>query len=248
MSHQTLWPSGGSLVMTLILLLFSALNCERAKEVVSSEEETEDPQKEEETGSFKPGPADPPYSAKVTYPSRLALSLGQDGKLTGTYPDPGKNPFGADKVRHYQKVGYFISTASVPTGENVSKNFKLSEYLNPPKNHGDPKAYIDAQITWHAQEIRSSLGRPLRINSSFRSPEYNARIKGATYSRHQYGDAADIDVDEGRSDAEQRAQEIVNAANRVGVDFIEPTEKTVKVVGGKEVPSWVHLDDRGFKF
>ncbi|MCK6471721.1 MAG: D-Ala-D-Ala carboxypeptidase family metallohydrolase [Planctomycetes bacterium] len=34
------------------------------------------------------------------------------------------------------------------------------------------------------------------ITSGFRTPDYNRRIKGATYSRHCYGDAVDLCIDE----------------------------------------------------
>ena len=42
--------------------------------------------------------------------------------------------------------------------------------------------------------LRSYLGKPITINSAYRSPEVNAAIKGAKTSQHCNGAAADIRV------------------------------------------------------
>ena len=44
------------------------------------------------------------------------------------------------------------------------------------------------------QELRTRLGRPLRINSAYRCPEHNAAVGGAINSRHKVGDAFDINT------------------------------------------------------
>ena len=186
------------------------------------------------------GPADPPYTSTVTYPSGLKLdNLVQDAAVTQTFPDPNGNPWGSPKAVHYQRVGYFIEVNKVDGEQKISDNFKLKEYTDPPKNHGDSKAYVDAQVVGHVQEIRTGVNRPLTVNSSFRGPEYNASIGAAHYSRHQYGDAIDIDVDQTKANYKDLAQEIYNMSELVGVDFIEPLSDTNY--------SWVHVDDRGFK-
>jgi len=240
------------IVITLLLALSVSplLSCKLPWDMDSDEEVTENGEKNGEqngdpngtdgdsTGTSI-GPADPPYTSTVTYPSGLMLDhLVQDAVLTQTFPEPSANPWGSPKAVHFERVGYFIEVDNVDGEQRVSENFKLKEYTNPPKNHGDPKAYIDAQIVGHVQEIRTGLNRPLIVNSSFRSPEYNAAIGGAYYSRHQYGDAIDIDVDQSKPNYEALAQEIYNMAELVGVDFIEPLSWTSS--------HWVHVDDRGF--
>ena len=40
--------------------------------------------------------------------------------------------------------------------------------------------------------IREELGQPMRINSSFRTPEENVIAGGAKTSQHQFGKAVDI--------------------------------------------------------
>ena len=44
------------------------------------------------------------------------------------------------------------------------------------------------------QVLRTELGEPVRINSGYRSPEYNKRIGGVKNSQHLLAAAADITV------------------------------------------------------
>jgi hypothetical protein len=192
------------------------------------------------------GPTDPPYLPAVAFPSGLRLDLVTDAVITNTYPAPEGNPFGTTRARHYERVLYFIDLSSAPLSERVSENFRLSEYVNPVVQRGGQRAYIDAQVAEHLQQIRSGLGRALIVNSGFRDPEHNRDVGGATFSRHIYGDGVDADVDQTRSDANTRAQEIFNEARDVGVDFVLPLTETSVMVNGQSRVSWVHIDDRGF--
>lgn len=45
------------------------------------------------------------------------------------------------------------------------------------------------------QPLRDRLGRPIRINSGARCPNWNKRVGGKPHSYHQRGQAADIQVD-----------------------------------------------------
>ena len=193
-----------------------------------------------------PAPADPPYSSSVAYPSGLRLDLVTRQPLTASYPSPGQNPFGGGRQKHYERVAYFIDLSGAPQTAKVAADFQLIEYVRTVVQRGERHAYVDPEVVLHAQRIRSGLGRPLVINSGYRSPEHNHDVGGATFSRHIYGDAADIDVDQTRSDAATRAQEIFNEARDVGVDFVMPLNETTVSVGGQTRVSWVHIDDRGF--
>lgn len=44
------------------------------------------------------------------------------------------------------------------------------------------------------EDIRTAVGRPLRINSAYRAPEVNASVGGSKTSQHCKGQAADIRV------------------------------------------------------
>lgn len=189
------------------------------------------------------GPADPPYTSAVTYPSGLRLDgLVRDGPLSATYPSPsaGSFPFDGGRASHYQAVGYFIdipSLSSAQRQEQVAANFVLNEYVKIPEANGDQHIYVDAQIALHTQDLRSAWGGPLTLSSSYRSPEYNDAIGAAVYSRHQYGDAVDI-----KAPSVQTAQDLYNLARFLEVDYLEPADLTIV---GKNTP-WVHLDDRGW--
>ena len=193
-----------------------------------------------------PQPADPPYGRDVIYPSGLRMGLVPDASLTATYPDPGQNPFGGSRSLHYQPVGAYLPLEIAPLNERVSDDFLLSEYVNPTVQRGGRRAFVDPEAVWHVQQIRSGLGRALIVSSSYRSPEHNRDVGGASFSRHLYGDAVDIDVDQSSAEANIRGQEIFNEALDAGVDFVLPIEETSVNVNGVSRVSWVHLDDRGF--
>jgi zinc D-Ala-D-Ala carboxypeptidase len=44
------------------------------------------------------------------------------------------------------------------------------------------------------EPIREHLGRPIRVNSGYRSPAVNKRIGGALTSQHSLGEAIDLDL------------------------------------------------------
>lgn len=73
----------------------------------------------------------------------------------------------------------------------LSKDFRVREFRC--KNGTDP-IFIDTALVELLQKIRDHFGAPITINSAYRTPEYNKKIGGSTYSQHQYGKAADIVV------------------------------------------------------
>ena len=49
-------------------------------------------------------------------------------------------------------------------------------------------------------KIREKYGKPIYINSGYRSPELNAAVKGVSTSQHQLGCAADLDTRKGQEE------------------------------------------------
>lgn len=51
---------------------------------------------------------------------------------------------------------------------------------------------VDPHLVQHLEKLRRIVGRPLRIVSGYRCPEWNRRVGGARGSLHLLGQAADI--------------------------------------------------------
>lgn len=75
--------------------------------------------------------------------------------------------------------------------QKLSENFKVREFAC--KDGSDP-ILISPQLVEILQAIRTHFGRAVTITSAYRTPSHNRKEKGATYSRHLYGMAADIKV------------------------------------------------------
>ena len=73
----------------------------------------------------------------------------------------------------------------------LSANFKVREFAC---KDGSDVIFISNGLVQVLQAIRSHFGKPVTINSAYRTPTYNKKVGGETYSQHQYGTAADITV------------------------------------------------------
>ena len=54
-------------------------------------------------------------------------------------------------------------------------------------------------LAWTLQTIREAFGKPIRVNSGYRSPEHNTKIGGARNSQHLEALAADLAPASGKS-------------------------------------------------
>ncbi len=80
----------------------------------------------------------------------------------------------------------------------MTKNFKLKEFKCKGKCNCEMPLDVYENIIKLAgqlQFLRDYTGRPIRINSAYRSPEHNAKIGGSKNSQHLLGKAADITID-----------------------------------------------------
>lgn len=75
------------------------------------------------------------------------------------------------------KIGYF------DTSEFESKDGKPSQY---------GETVVKRELIVMLNAIRSRYGRPIVINSGYRSPEHNKAVGGVANSQHVLGTAADI--------------------------------------------------------
>lgn len=73
----------------------------------------------------------------------------------------------------------------------ISENFRLYEFEC---NDGNHEVKLDPKLLELLQEFRTKKGKPIYINSAYRTPEHNKAVGGATDSAHLRGEAADITV------------------------------------------------------
>ena len=94
---------------------------------------------------------------------------------------------------------------------------------------GDGRVYSDENALDMLQRFRTAWGRPLTINSGYRTPQWNRMIEGAaTASQHVQGCAFDISLNDGRYDG----------------DTMEKLARRLGFTGIGRYRSWIHLDTR----
>lgn len=73
----------------------------------------------------------------------------------------------------------------------LSRNFKVKEFAC---KDGSDVVFIAPKLVVILQSIRDYYNKPVTINSGYRTPTYNKKVGGVTFSQHTYGMAADIVV------------------------------------------------------
>lgn len=73
----------------------------------------------------------------------------------------------------------------------LTKNFRVKEFAC---KDGSDVIFIAEDLPKLLQQIRDHFGKPVIINSAYRTVTYNDKVGGATKSQHTYGCAADIVV------------------------------------------------------
>lgn len=76
--------------------------------------------------------------------------------------------------------------------KKISENFKVKEFKC--KDGSDTILIDDDFVAKYLQTIRDYFGKPLTINSAYRTPTYNKKIGGATNSYHMKGKAFDVTI------------------------------------------------------
>ena len=77
----------------------------------------------------------------------------------------------------------------------MTKNFKLKEFECNDGSKMPLEVYENIiKLANQLQFLREYTGRPITINSAYRSPEHNAKVGGSKTSQHLLGKAADITI------------------------------------------------------
>lgn len=111
-------------------------------------------------------------------------------------------------------------------GKTLTRHFKVREFAC---SDGSDPIFIARELPLVLEYIRMRLGRPVSINSAYRTPAKNAAVGGAEHSQHLYGTAADLATVPGYTPAKMAA-----IAREVLVDW-----------GGVGIYPWgIHVDVR----
>ncbi len=108
----------------------------------------------------------------------------------------------------------------------ISKNFKLKEFQC---KDGSQLVKIDSQLLHKLQELRDEIGKPIIINSGYRTESYNKKIGGVKNSYHIQGKAVDIRVNG------MKPEQVAKIAEKIGFNGIGIYK------------TFVHLDVRHIK-
>jgi uncharacterized protein YcbK (DUF882 family) len=118
----------------------------------------------------------------------------------------------------------------------LTKNFSLQEFNSkcgrPIPNNVLPNII---ELAKNLQVLRDAVAKPITITSGYRSPERNAKIKGAKFSQHLKGTAADIKV---KGMTPKEVAIIIEGLIASG---------KMKEGGIGIYRTWVHYDHRGVK-
>lgn len=98
-------------------------------------------------------------------------------------------PYSGDP--QYAAPDRYVDLDAIDPTLQIAPNFALSEFMEAYKGQW---GVLQTQMVDHLQELRDAIAGPLTITSGYRNPAWNASVGGVEYSRHQYGDAADLDA------------------------------------------------------
>lgn len=176
---------------------------------------------------------------------------------------------GRTRSQAYENPEGFILVTRENQDTYVSKHFRLRDFLTHDQENVWPKALVlreelldKLELVIADLEARGIQVRHMPVMSGFRTPQYNVQGVGsggrAQDSRHQYGDAADVFVDNdrnGRMD-DLNGDRRSNAADvRVLIAAVERVERAhPELAGGAGLyhstsshGPFVHIDARGHR-
>ncbi len=168
----------------------------------------------------------------------------------------------------YENPQGFIEVTLENKDTPVSEHFRLADFLTHDQANVWPKYLVLREALVDKLELvlvelqrRGVDAQRLRVTSGFRSPQYNQRGVGrgrARDSRHQYGDAADVMVDnnqDSRLDDLNRDGRVNSKDMRIMAEAVESVEHQYpELVGGlglyratRARGPFIHVDVRGVR-
>lgn len=174
----------------------------------------------------------------------------------GSYPKPMRG------LKSYKAPQYFLTIKNAKDKLPLSQHFNAKSFLC--KQQSKYPKYLVLQsplinlleLMLEELDRRGKKVKNFVIMSGYRTPAYNRAIGSSKYSRHMYGDAADIYVDDnhdGIFDDLDGDGKTTNKDTRYLADLADTIQKKYKLPGGVGIykrtsrhPRFVHVDTRGY--
>jgi len=198
---------------------------------------------------------------KVPFKRKQGTHL--QGYFIGRFPTEGQK-----RDDRYATPAGFIEVTRENQNLKLSEHFRIREFLTKDQHDVWPKyVVIDPLLIDKLELVMQELNamgvraERMHIMSGFRTPQYNARgLKQgrASLSRHQYGDAADVWIDndgdgymddlngDGKRDTND-ARVILKAVDRVTAKYPELTGGAGIYRANSAHGPFIHIDVRGKK-
>lgn len=183
------------------------------------------------------------------------------GYFIGRFPTEGKG-----RTDRYAPPAGFIEVTRENQNLQLSEHFKIREFLTKDQHNVWPKyVVVDPSLLEMLELVMQELNamgipaKRMHVMSGFRTPQYNARglNRGrANLSRHQYGDAADVWIDndgdgymddlnrDGKRDTGD-ARVMLKAVDRVTARYPELTGGAGIYRANSAHGPFIHIDVRG---
>ena len=198
----------------------------------------------------------------VMYPISEVKNSRLNGYLIGQYP---KKPY--KNLPQYKAPRGFIEVTKENASLRVTPHFTLSQFVCK-QNSGYPKYIVLRELLLLKLELildkvneAGYACNTFNVLSGYRTPSYNNSIGNVKYSRHQWGGAVDIFIDENPPDG---MMDDLNKDNRIDwkdaavlyelIDNMYGSDFYKRFIGGlgqykknNNHGPFVHVDVRGFR-
>jgi hypothetical protein len=185
-----------------------------------------------------------------------------NGYVIGDYPS---RPYKGLAI--YEPPAGFVEVTAKNEQTRVSPHFRLGQFVC--KQVGDHPKYLvlRERLLLELERLLKGVNEAgyrydtFHVMSGYRTPSYNSAIRNVQYSRHLWGDAADIFVDENPADEMMDDLNGDGSTDRLDaavlydvIDGLHRTQQYAPLVGGlarygktAAHGPFVHVDVRGFK-
>lgn len=200
------------------------------------------------------------FNVFVMHPRSRAANGSLNGYPIGHYPETPLN-----NLDVYRPPRGFVEVTPDLANVPISPHFRIGQFLCKEDARGPKymvmRSALPLKLEGVLEEVNASgvAANSFEVMSGYRTPAYNRRIGNeTTYSRHLWGDAADVFIDrdgDGEMDDLNRDGRVDMGDARWLVERVDDLESAhTHLIGGvgqykanSHHGPFVHIDSRGFK-